>query len=155
MRIPLLILWLILPFAAHAANISVRPAPAMGPGARTLLVFNEAHTPYSLMNSLELVKLQLGRIDTSVQTVPLLQVSPEQLHQCDYLIILALDPRFSIPTNLLTAITSSPAPILCVGPGLNWTTNITALRSQFEIGSASELRSAAAIGYHGIERQVG
>ena len=155
MRNALLILLLILPLAGRAANISVRPAPGKGPGSRTLLIFNEAHTAYSLMNSLELVKLQLGRIDTSIQTVSLLQVSPEALHQCDYLVILALDPQFSVPTNLLSAITSSPAPVFWIGPGLNSTTNVQALRSQFEIGPASEIRSSESIRYHGKEWKVG
>src|SRR5207249_5234667 len=124
MRSLSLILWLTLQLSLAAAGISSRPIPAKGPGTRTLLVFNEAHTAYSLMNSLELVKLQLGRIDTTVQTVSLLQLTPEQLTQCDFLVVLALDPRFSIPTNLLTAITSSSVQMLSVGPGLNWTTNV-------------------------------
>src|SRR5437762_3622804 len=116
MRSLSLILWIALSLALTAASAPVRPAPGKGAGTRTLLVFNEAHTAYSLMNSLELVKLQLGRIDTSIQAVSLLQVTPEQLRQCDYLVILALDPRFSVPANLLTAITSSPAPVFWIGP---------------------------------------
>src|SRR5438034_10190359 len=106
MRSLSLILWLTLPLSLTAAGISSRAVPGKGPGTRTLLVFNEAHTAYSLMNSLELVKLQLGRIDTIVQSVSLLQLTSEQLTQCDFLVVLSLDPRFSIPPNLMAAITS-------------------------------------------------
>ena len=155
MRSLSLILWLTLQLSLAAAGISSRPIPAKGPGTRTLLVFNEAHTAYSLMNSLELVKLQLGRIDTTVQTVSLLQLTPEQLTQCDFLVVLSLDPRFFVPTNLLAAITSSAAPVFWVGPGLNWTTNVPALRSQFEVGAPSEMRSADSIRYRGKEWNVG
>src|SRR5947207_1823068 len=128
MRSLSLILWIALSLALTAASAPVRPAPGKGAGTRTLLVFNEAHTAYSLMNSLELVKLQLGRIDTTVQTVSLLQLTSEQLTQYDFLVVLSLDPRFSISTNLLAAIASSAAPVLSVGPGLNWTTNVPTLR---------------------------
>src|SRR6266436_687143 len=155
MRSLLLIFWLILPLPLTAASVAVRPAPGKGMGTRTLLVFNEAHTAYSLMNSLELVKLQLGRIDTGVQAMSLLQVTPEQLTQCDFLVVLSLDPRFSVPPNLLGVITSSAAPVFWVGPGLNWTTNVPALKSQFEVGAPSEMRSADSIRYRGKEWNVG
>ncbi len=139
----------------HAGAAPFRPAPEKGRGAKTLVVFSETHAPYSLLNGLELVKLQLGRIDTSIEALSILQTTPEKLRECDYLVLLSLDPRSSLSTNLLAAVTSVTNPVLWVGPGINSISNVTALRGQFELNASSETAFGQAIRYRGKEWPVG
>lgn len=157
MRLAAIICWLAMtaPAFVHGAPAPSRPAPAQGSGARTLVVYSQTHAAYSLLNSLELLKLQLGRFDSRFETLPLFQVTPEKLRLCDYLVVLALDAHESMPTNLIAAIASAEVPVLWVGLGIDPLAQIVAFREQFQIGAASQLHSARLIRYHGKQWDVG
>jgi len=140
---------------AFGSAIPVRPTPGRGPAAKTLVVYSQAHESYSLLNSLELLRLQLGRFACTIEAVPVFEVTPEQLGKCDYLVILSLDAREVLPTNTIAAIASAQCPVLWLGLGLEPIRQIDLLRGQIEIGGESQVFTSHFVNYRGKRWNVG
>src|ERR1043165_5046927 len=93
-----------------AAPVPVRPLPAVGTNSHTLIAYAQEHAAYSLANSLTLLKLQLGRIDTEVESIPLAELNSNALRQCQFLVVLAPEPPLQITSNTIAAINLSTVP---------------------------------------------
>src|SRR5262249_40417126 len=57
---------LLLCLVSASAAVPFRPAPGKGRDTKTLLLYTETRSAYSLVDSLEVLKLQLGRVATSL-----------------------------------------------------------------------------------------
>src|SRR5437773_251133 len=104
-------------FSASAA-IPFRPTPAKGAESKTLLLYTESHSAYSLLDSLELLKFQLGRIATTVEPLPLSEFNAKKLEAADYVVILSPQPGPLLASNVAAAIRLARAPTLWVGFGV-------------------------------------
>src|SRR5258705_309463 len=115
------ILWALpvccLAMGALAAPSLVRPAADKGVDAKTLLVFSARHTAYSLSDNLELLKLQLQRVATRLETVTISEATPEKLASADYLVIFCPQPSPELSKDLLLAIANAKQPLLWIGFG--------------------------------------
>src|SRR5438094_1965835 len=80
-----LLIWLLFG-SVEAAPIPFRPAPGKGAATKTLLLYTDTHSPYSLLDSLEVLKLQLGRVATTLEPLPLSQFDSNKIDDADYLI---------------------------------------------------------------------
>jgi len=132
-----------------------RPVPGKGAHSKTRILFTASHGPYSLLNSLELLKLQLGRFDSALDTIPLYQATPANVLECDYLVVLSLEPHETLPTNIISAIASAPIPVLWVGLGIDVLARMPSLRGQIELGATSEPQSGRVVNYRGKDWDVG
>src|SRR3954469_23236513 len=150
MRTALLFLACSLASSGMAAQLPIRPLPGGGPAAETLLAYTTEHAAYSLVNSFELLKLQVGRIDTRLQTVPFANLSSNALSKARYLIVLSPDSRIDLPTNVVDLVLQSNVPVFWIGQGLDALAG--ALKSQVYIGE--QLHSATAVLSNGQERNV-
>ena len=146
---------LLLALCTGSGAATVRPVPSKGARSKTIVVYTQTHAPYSLLNALELLKLQLGRFESVIETVPVYQANPSNIVQCDYLVVLSLDAHESIPTNLVAAIASAAVPVLWVGLGIDAIERIPSLRGQIEPGPIPEPQSARSLIYHKKTWDVG
>lgn len=144
-----------LPGLAFGASGPFRAVPGKGAQSKTLLVYTQKQAGYSLLNALELLRLQLGRVDCSIETLPLHQFTTNSLANCDYLVVLSLDSGIPVPVNLAAAIVSTDIPVLWVGSGIEIFHQLPMFRGQFEPPFGSDLRSVRSINYRGKNWEVG
>lgn len=123
-NLPRAFTWIIVLLLAAAPDLRAavrvsRPAPGLRDGAQTLVVFSAERPAYSLNSELELLKLQLQRVTTRLETLPLSSVTSNQVVEADYLVM--FHPQAgdftAAATNLLPAFTARTNPSLWIGYG--------------------------------------
>jgi len=143
------VLFAIQSLSLHAAPAPSRPVPARGETSRTLVVFSTARSAYSLGHELEFLKLQLRRVTTHLEAVPADQVTSNHL-AADYLVVFCPQPEPRFGTNLLAALALTNRPVLWVGHGAEWLTNLPPFAGQFEPAQTAASRLEG-IDYRGRE----
>jgi len=133
--------------APAAAAKVFRPTPEHGTGSRTLVAYAHQHFGYSLANSLNLVKLQLARIDTRIDALPLSELDSNAVQRCDYLVIVGPEAGESGPTNLIAALAATAVPVLWIGENLEPLQAVDELRGS--IAADATLATATTIQYRG------
>jgi uncharacterized protein YdaL len=96
-----------------------RPQPAGGPDSTTLLIYADTRARFSLGEGLEVLRLQLRRMATHLESVAVSNATPEKLAAADYVVVFCPQARPSLPTNFLHALTNRHRPLLWVGYGAN------------------------------------
>jgi hypothetical protein len=138
--------------AAGAPGPMSRPVPAAGANTRTVIAYAHEHTAYSLANSLTLLRLQLGRIDTDVETVPLAELNSNVVRRCQFLVVLAPDAPLQIASNTIAAIQFSTASVLWIGSGVEALESIADIGPRIRFGP--DLHAARNVLFHGREWEV-
>ena len=145
----------LLPLLADGAPVVSRPVPAKDSSTKTLLLYSATHSAYSLLDSLELLKLQLGRVATTLEPVPVWRFETQQLDAVDYIVVLCPEPHALINSNVIAALAKQNVPILWVGFGLEAGKQIAPFAGQFAIGSPALTQSASSVRYRDKEFNVG
>ena len=109
-----------------------RPVPSRGPDARTLIVFSAARAAYSLGHELEFLKLQLGRIATPLEAIPVADATSTRLAAADYLVVFCPQPNPVLATNFLQALAVRHKPVLWVGFGAEQLAKFPPFTGKFE-----------------------
>ncbi len=128
----LLLLLLLATIPLCAAPPLGRPASAQGTDAKTLVVFSHAGLAYSLGNELEFLKLQLQRVATRLEALPVSEATPDKLAGADYVVVFCPQADPVLPANFLPSLPATNKPVLWVGHGSEQLTNLPAFAGGFE-----------------------
>jgi uncharacterized protein YdaL len=147
----MLVVGLLIGYLASAASAELpnRPVSGQGPEARTLLVYADERSAYSLADGLERLSLQLRRVDTRLESVPTKEATSNKIAQADYLVVFCPqgDPRLG--TNLLQAIATAKQPVLWVGFGADQLQTAVPFKDQFQVSGFSAPNPALHVNYAG------
>jgi uncharacterized protein YdaL len=132
----------------------VRPPTGKGAGAKTLILYSAIRTPYSLGDNLEALKLQLRRVATQLEALPISEAASNQLAAADYLVIFCPQPAPTLSTNVLELIAQSRQPVLWIGFGVEGLKPFSPFTNQFQISPRPADQPAAKIHYREQEWEV-
>src|SRR6266566_4532102 len=121
--------------SAIAADAPMRPNAAKGPGATTLLIYAEQRSSYSLADSLALLKMQLQRVATRLETIPLGQVTSSKLSEADYVVVFCPQSAPALTSNLFYSVTNATQPLLWIGFGADQLEGLEPFSGQFEVSA--------------------
>jgi len=96
-----------------------RPAPERGPGAGVLLVYASPFAPFSMADALENLSLHLRRMEVTLHTVPLAELTVADAEHADYLVVLNPHPQIEMNEALRSVLADTNRPTLWVGYGLD------------------------------------
>jgi len=147
----LLSIILLLAFAVpgFAADIPRRPLSAKGAEAKTLLIYADQRMAYSLNDSLELLKLQLLRVATRLEGIPIAQATPEKMAGAEYLVVFCPQSAPALTTNFLHAIAQSKQPVLWVGYGADKMEEQAPFTNSFRVSTFSAANVETNVNYRG------
>lgn len=131
-----------------------RPLAGKGADARTLVVYAGTRTPYSLGDTLESLKLQLQRVATRLETMPISEAVSNKLAAADYLAIFCPQPAPALSTNFLTTVAELKQPILWIGFGMEQLERFPPFTNQFEISARPADQAAGIVNYREQEWNV-
>ena len=127
-----LVLLLLANRALFAAPTLGRPSTAQGPEAKTLVVFSAPGLAYSLGSELEFLKLQLQRVATRLEALPVSEATASKVTEADYLVVFCPEPDPVLPASFLGCMPATNKPLLWVGYGSEQLTNLAPFAGQFE-----------------------
>src|SRR5881296_2091539 len=96
--------------ALFAAPTLGRPSTAQGPEAKTLVVFSAAGQAYSLGSELEFLKLQLERVATRLEALPVSEATASKMTEADYLVVFCPEPDPVLPASFLGCMPATNKP---------------------------------------------
>src|SRR5258705_5010926 len=141
---------LLIVFAASAFAAPLgRPTSAKGGASKTLLVYSDTRAPYSLSEGLEVLRLQLCRVATQVESVAISNATTAQIAAADYVVVFCPQSRPVLPTNFLHSLTNLERPLLWVGFGANELEELPPFQGQFVLSKLYTEKSRSE------ERRVG
>ena len=126
-----------------------RPATAFGAGAKTMVVYSATHAPFSLADDLAALKLQLRRVASQLETVPLAQADTNKIAAADYVVIFCPQPFPNLAPEILQAVAHCPHPVLWVGYGADQLTRLSEFKGQFEVAAFAAEKPAETVSYLG------
>lgn len=138
---------------AARAQISGRPSPAAGAGAKTLVAYSSTHTTYSLADDLNALKIQLRRVATQVEAVPVTQADAAKIAAADYTVVFCPQPLPKLSEDFLKAVAQSSKPVLWVGYGADQLAQQPEFKGQFTVSEFASSQSAETVNYLGHEWQ--
>jgi uncharacterized protein YdaL len=136
---------------AQSLPFPARPVAAKGPEAKTLIVYSDTHTPYSLADDLAALKLELRRVAGQLEALPAAQASPAKLAAADYIVVFSPQPYPQFSGELLQGLAGSSKPVLWVGYGAEQLGRQPEFFGQFDTVSFAAPQTAATVNYQGHE----
>jgi uncharacterized protein YdaL len=128
-----------------------RPVPDKGVEARTLLVYTDTRTPYSLADGVVALKLQLRRFNMKLETVPVSEFDSNKLAAADYVVVFCPQPFPPLTEELCQAVAAGKRPILWVGYGADQLEQLPPFEGQFSVTPFAATNAADRINYRGRE----
>jgi hypothetical protein len=110
-------IWLAATCQPAMAQPAARPLPGRGEAAQTLIVFDSRRAAYSLGSELEFLKLQLRRVATQLDAIPVAAATSNRLAAADYIVVFCPQPNPALSAEWLGAVESLKKPVLWVGYG--------------------------------------
>jgi uncharacterized protein YdaL len=121
--------------ASVAAPETTRPFSGRGPEANTLVAYTATRAAYSLSDSLEFLQLQLRRVATRLEALPVAQVSVARIAAADYVVVFCPQPAPALPAEFLRGIAEAQRPVLWVGCSLSQLEALAPISGQFDTGN--------------------
>lgn len=140
---------LFLGVAAMAADPVARPASGKGADARTLLIYSDTRAQFSMSEGLEVLRLQLRRVATQLESVSVSNALPEKITNADYVVVFCPQSRPALPTNFLHSLTNLQRPLLWVGFGANELEDLPPFKGEFVFSRLYTERHASNVVYRG------
>jgi len=132
-----------------AADNPSRPRSARGADATTLVLYSDERSSYSLGDSLELLKMQLLRVATRLETISVAQVTPAKMAEADYLVVFCPQSHPALSSNFLQGVTLTKQPLLWVGFGAEQLKTFPQFSSEFELSAFAAPNVATNVNYRG------
>ncbi len=136
------------------AQSVTRPVTGRGAEAKTLVVYADTHATYSLSDDLAALKLQLRRVASQLEVVPVAQADAAKFSAADYVVIFCPQPFPVLSAELLQSVSQSTHPVLWVGYGLDQLARLPEFKTQFSVAPFASNQKPLAINYKGREWQV-
>jgi uncharacterized protein YdaL len=134
---------------ANAESFLTRPATAKGADAKTLVIYSETRSPYSLANELTALKLQLRRVASQLDTVLAAKVDTNQLAAADYVVVFCPQPFPNFAPEILEALAHSVRPVLWVGYGADQMARLPEFKGQFDVAPFASDKRVETVNYLG------
>ena len=131
-----------------------RPTTARGAEAKTLVVYADTHATYSLADDLTALKLQLRRVASQLETIPVAQADAAKISAADYVVVFCPQPFPALSAEFLKAVSEATHPLLWVGYGLDQLTKLPAYKTQFSVAPFASDQTPLAINYKGRDWQL-
>jgi hypothetical protein len=132
-----------------------RPIPQAGSNAVTRVYYAGTRTPYSLGDHLETMRMQLLRVRTQVEMVPMARATGEGLGSSDYVVVFCPQPFPEIPGEFLHALSEGETPVLWIGYGMEGLREVESFAGVFEASAYSTGASDGVLHYWGRDWPVG
>jgi uncharacterized protein YdaL len=141
--------WIVVCAAAASGADLARPHPAGGPDATTLLIYADTRARFSLGEGLEVLRLQLRRVATRLESVAVSNATPESIARADYVVVFCPQSRPALPTNLLQSLANLHRPLLWVGFGANELEHLPRFQGEFVFSKLYAEKHASNVVYRG------
>jgi uncharacterized protein YdaL len=128
-----------------------RPLAGRGVGAKTLLIYADAFSPYSLSFNLRQLQCDLRRVNTTLETVPFARVSASQLKHPDYIVVYCPQPAPVLPRSILVELAKISTPVLWVGFGADQILNFSSFHDLCRIMPHADFAPTPRVEYRGRE----
>lgn len=145
----LLLSFVILVSASLLEASVARPLSARGPEARTLLIYSDTRAQFSMSEGLEVLRLQLRRVATQIESLAVSNVTPEKIAGADYVVIFCPQSRPALPTNFLHSLTNLSQPVLWIGFGANELQELPPFQGEFVFSKLYMEKHASNVVYRG------
>ncbi|MCI0745043.1 MAG: DUF2334 domain-containing protein [Verrucomicrobia subdivision 3 bacterium] len=135
--------------ALALARAQNRLAAGGGPDARTLLIYADTRAKYSMSEGLEILRLQLRRVATRLESVAASNAEPAEIASADYVVVFCPQVQSRLPTNVLHALTHLQKPLLWVGFGADQLQESPPFKGHFEFFTRFTEKSLTNVVYRG------
>jgi uncharacterized protein YdaL len=126
-----------------------RPLSARGANAKTLLIYSDTRAQFSMSEGLEVLRLQLRRVATQIESLAVSNATPEKIAAADYVVIFCPQSRPALPTNFLHSLTNLSQPMLWVGFGANELQELPPFQGEFVFSKLYTEKHATNVVYRG------
>jgi uncharacterized protein YdaL len=133
----------------NADPLTVRPATAQGADAKTLVIYSQTHTPYSLADDLAALRLELRRVVSRVETVAATQADSNKIAGADYVVVFNPQPYPGLSDDLLRSLAQTVKPVLWVGYGAEELGRQPEFSGSFDVVSFASPHAATTVNYQG------
>lgn len=145
----LLLSFFILGAATPVEAAVARPLSARGADAKTLLIYSDTRAQFSMSEGLEVLRLQLRRVATQIESLSVSNATPEKIAAADYVVIFCPQSRPALPTNFLHSLTNLSQPVLWVGFGANELEELPPFQGEFVFSKLHAEKHASNVVYRG------
>jgi hypothetical protein len=98
---------------------------------------------------LEVLRLQLRRVATRLESVAVSNATPERIARADYVVLFCPQSRPALPTNFLYSLTNLQRPLLWVGYGADQLEELAPFQGEFVFSKLYAEKHASNIVYRG------
>lgn len=126
-----------------------RPLSGKGEGAKTLLIYSDTRAQFSLSEGLEVLRLQLRRVATEVESVAVSNATPEMIKNADYVVVFCPQSRPGLTTNFLHSLTNRAGQTLWVGFGANELEELRPYAGEFVFSKLHSEKHGSNVVYRG------
>jgi uncharacterized protein YdaL len=140
--------------SGFTASLPLRPPAGQGPDAKTLLVYSDTRTRYSLGDAVAAMKLQLLRVDTKLETIAADAVTPRQVAAADYVVVFCPQASPALSKPFLQSIADTRRPVLWVGYGAERLEKLPPFQSEFAVSAEATATTGVRVHYRGEEWPV-